>query len=284
MASELPSGVLSNLASSVKNIVTGQPEETEVDASKAPAAKKVHQTVESHHDGTTVQKEKAAAVVHEDVKAHEHEKVDTVVDKDVHQDHYRTTIQPIQDKNVLATKHEYRENEAERDIDHRDNKAKEQAKREAAKFHNEKIVEDTTHSKERAPTKKEEHIHHHIHETVQPVIERETLQDKIIHTTNHIHETEHLNDKHHEAKVAPAISMADFEKGLGSQSGASVSSTVDSKQGKPQTRSATSTKNGQSGIAVDSKKRDTTSEAMDIDAATKVGKLDATEASNPLRQ
>ncbi|KAI0126121.1 hypothetical protein BJ170DRAFT_460572 [Xylariales sp. AK1849] len=286
MASELPTGVLSSLASSVKNIVTGHPgdvDTTHTEITKtvveASAVKKADETVEAHYDDiTTVHKEKAAAVVHEDVKRHEHEQVDTVVDKEVHQDHYHTTVLPVKDKKVLSAKHVYQENEAEKKIDHRDNTARKKAKQEAATIHDTKKVEGTTHSKEYLPTKEDEHIHHHIHETIQPVIERETIQEKIIHTTNHIHETEHLNDEYHGVTVAPAISMADFEAGTGVQTRAAKLAL---KEDKPTTQSASVTKKlsmsdyrkGRTGATTESKKRDAPADDMDIDEATKVGKL-----------
>lgn len=159
MASELPPGALSKLANSVKNIVTGQSENVDDMDVEVRDAKKVDKTVETRDDNTTVHKDKAAAVVHEDVKSHEHEKVDTVVDHEVHKDHYHTTIQPVKDKKVLPTQHVYQDNEIEEEIDHRDNTAKEKAKKEAAKIHNEKKVEDTTHSKDFTPTSENKHIH-----------------------------------------------------------------------------------------------------------------------------
>ncbi|KAM0343790.1 hypothetical protein ACHAPU_008218 [Fusarium lateritium] len=229
MASELPDNALTKLASSVKNIVTGVPLENDVDtqsettvAKTANKSKTLDKSVDKTVDKTvevddhaTIHKEKTAPVVHEDVKSHQHEKVDTEIDHEIHQDHYHTTIQPVKDKNVLPTKHVYKENEMEEEIDHRDDTARKQAEAEAAKIKNEKIVEGTTRSKEIAPAHENQHIHHHIHETIQPVIERETVQQKVIHTTNHVHETEHLNDKHHEATVAPAVSMSDFKKDTG---------------------------------------------------------------------
>lgn len=166
MASELPTSALGNLAHSVKNIVTGQSDEvattpTKIEETKVKthAVKKVDTTAEGHDDSTTVHKEEAAAVIHEDVKPQELEKVDTIVDREVHQDHYHTTILPVKDQKVLPAKHVYQENEAEQEIDHRDNKAKKKVKQEAAGIHNERTVEDTTYSKEYAPTKEGEHIH-----------------------------------------------------------------------------------------------------------------------------
>ncbi|KAF4333131.1 hypothetical protein FBEOM_13079 [Fusarium beomiforme] len=253
MASELPPNALGKLASSVKNIVTGVPLQEQHDAD-ASATKQVDKTVETTDDAT-VHKEKQAPVVHEDVKSHEHEEVDTVVDHEVHQDHYHTTIQPVKDKNILPTKHVYKENEVEEEIDHRNNEAKLKAKEEAAKIHNEKNVEDTTHSKEYAPTNEHEHIHHHLHETIQPVIERETVQQKVIHTTNHIHEKEQLNDKYHEASVAPAISMDEFKNGTGTKTGTTVTKDIEMPV---------------SGVKATAKKRAALTADVDVDEAPKV--------------
>ncbi|KAF4946537.1 hypothetical protein FSARC_14182 [Fusarium sarcochroum] len=270
MASELPEGALGKLATSVKNIVTGGSDtvaESEVEVQGVKKVDKtVDKTVEAHDDETTVHKEKAAAVLHEDVKSHEHEKVDTVVDHEVHQDHYHTTVQPVKDRNVLPTKHVYKENEAEEEIDHRDNTAKKQAKEEAAKIHNEKNVEDTTHSREYAPTNEHEHIHHHIHETIQPVIERETVQQKVIHTTNHVHEKEQLNDEHHEATVAPAITMAEFEKGTGAKAGVSTKKTQDIEIPVSSVKKSSQT-------AVHSKKREASLGDVDMEEGAKVDSI-----------
>ncbi|RGP69228.1 hypothetical protein FLONG3_7864 [Fusarium longipes] len=238
MASDLPPNALGNLASSIKNIVTGVPleqrdetavQDTKVDKSKTldrTADATVDKTVETVDDAT-VEQRKAAPVVHEEVKSHQHEKVDTEVDHEVHQDHYHTTIQPVKDKNVLPTKHVYKENEFEEEIDHRDNQAKMKAKEEAAGIHNEKHVQDTTKSKEYVPAKEHEHVHHHLHETIQPVIERETVQQKVIHTKNKIHEKEQLNDEFHEASVAPAISMAEFEQAGGVKKGTTTTKDIE---------------------------------------------------------
>ncbi|KAF5679655.1 hypothetical protein FCIRC_6033 [Fusarium circinatum] len=259
MASELPPNALGKLASSVKNIVTGVPLENQTEAD-APATKQVDKSLDKTVDKTvettdeaTIHKEKQAPVVHEDVKSHEHERVDTEVDHEVHQDHYHTTIQPVKDKNVLPTKHVYKENEFEEEIDHRNNEAKMKAKEEAAKIKNEKNVEDTTHSREYAPAKENEHIHHHLHENIQPVIERETVQQKVIHTTNRIHEKEQLNDEYHEATVAPAISMDDFKNG-GAKTGTTVTKDIEMPM---------------SGVKATAKKREALGD-VDVEEASKV--------------
>ncbi|KAI1266304.1 hypothetical protein F5Y18DRAFT_383046 [Xylariaceae sp. FL1019] len=321
MASEHEStGVLGSLASSVKSMVTGHHAEVQtahtsatveengaveypkLDTAETATTEVVERTEDVQEDTATIHKEQAAVVVHEDVKPHELEKVDTVVDKEIHQDHYHTTVVPVKDTKVLPTEHVYQDNEAEYDIDHRNNAAKKAAKKKAESIRNEKAVEETTHAKEVAPTKKEEHIHHHIHETIQPVIERETIREKIIHVTNHVHETEHLKDQFHHATVAPAISMADFENGLGAEKEVTIEEVTlvqdedeedgeevaqDGKHGKeykaPTTRSARSTKEvsvsatrkDHKGTPANPKKRHapTDAETEDLEPVTKVGKL-----------
>ena len=62
----------------------------------------------------------------------------------------------------------------------------------------------------------------HIHETIQPVIERETVQEKIVHTTDHVHKVEHQKEEYHGVTTAPAITMAEFKKDSGSQTDADV--------------------------------------------------------------
>ncbi|KAL5586276.1 hypothetical protein FOBRF1_016146 [Fusarium oxysporum] len=272
MASELPPNALGKLASSVKNIVTGVPLEDQ-NETNAPATKQVDKSLDKTVDKTvettddaTIHKEKQAPVVHEDVKSHEHEKVDTEVDHEVHQDHYHTTIQPVKDKNVLPTEHVYKENEVEEEIDHRNNEAKMKAKEEAARIKNEKNVEDTTHSREYAPTKEHEHIHHHLHENIQPVIERETVQQKVIHTKNHIHEKEQLNDEYHEATVAPTISLDEFKNG-GAKTGTTVTKDIEMPV---------------SGVKATAKKREALGD-VDVEEASKVdSSTEMADFSTPL--
>lgn len=50
---------------------------------------------------TTVDEDVRGHVTHETVKPHQHESVTTAVDREVHQDHHHTTIQPIAAKEVL---------------------------------------------------------------------------------------------------------------------------------------------------------------------------------------
>ncbi|KAH0031684.1 hypothetical protein KCU78_g2740, partial [Aureobasidium melanogenum] len=63
-----------------------------------------------------------------------------------------------------------------------------------------------------APTIGGEHIHHHVHETIQPVVNKETIEPHVVHTTVPIHEVHHNAAQHHTASALPAVSMADFKK------------------------------------------------------------------------
>ncbi|EFQ89292.1 hypothetical protein CFE70_003971 [Pyrenophora teres f. teres 0-1] len=62
----------------------------------------------------------ASAVKHEVIKPHVHE-VNTVIDKDVHEDHYHRTVQPVLDREVLPEKHTAKLGAVQhREFDHRD--------------------------------------------------------------------------------------------------------------------------------------------------------------------
>lgn len=50
---------------------------------------------------TTIDQDVRKAVVDEHVKPTQHEEVTTAVNRDVHQDHHQTVIQPLKDKEVL---------------------------------------------------------------------------------------------------------------------------------------------------------------------------------------
>lgn len=51
---------------------------------------------------TTVDEEVRRPVTEEHVRPQEHEAVRTALDKDVHQEHHHTTVQPVQDRETLS--------------------------------------------------------------------------------------------------------------------------------------------------------------------------------------
>lgn len=170
-----------------------------------------------HHD-TTVHEQVAPKVTHEIVKPARHEEVNTAIDKEVHQDHYHHTVQPIHDREVLPEQHKHNVRSVEhREFDHRDHdQTKHALSAEAGKIHDKRVVHDTTHTQTHAPVSQGEHVHHHVHETVQPVIHKEVVQPSVVHTTVPIHEVHHNAAKHHTTSELPPVTMDEFKKHGGS--------------------------------------------------------------------
>jgi hypothetical protein len=187
---------------------------------KAKAAVSDFMSKSGHHD-TTVHEAVAPAVRHEVVKPHEHEEVQTAVDKEVHQDHYHRTIQPVQDREVLPEQHTARLGAVQhREFDHRDHDStKRNLVEEQARFKDERKIDATTHSQSAAAAIGGEHVHHHIHETIQPVVQKETIQPNVIHTTVPIHEVHHNKATHHDTTALPAMTMSEFTNKGGSLQG-----------------------------------------------------------------
>jgi len=173
-----------------------------------------------HHD-TTVHEAVAPAVTQEVVKPHVHEEINTAIDKEVHQDHYHRTIQPVQDREVLPEKHEAKIGAVQhREFDHRDHDAtKRNLVADQAQFKDERRIDATSHSQSVAPVVGGEHVHHHIHETIQPVVQKETIQPSVVHTTVPIHEVHHNKATHHETTALPAMTMEQFKAKGGSLTG-----------------------------------------------------------------
>ncbi|KAF2120914.1 hypothetical protein BDV96DRAFT_485026 [Lophiotrema nucula] len=180
---------------------------------KAKAAVSDFMKKAGHHD-TTVHETVAPAVKHETVKQHEHENVTTAVDKEVHQDHYHRTVQPVHDKEVLPEQHQAKLGSVQhREFDHRDVEGSKHAlATDQAQFRDQQVVHDKTHSQSAGQAIGGEHVHHHIHETIQPVLKKETIQPSVVHTTVPIHETHHQAAKHHETSTLPPVNLSDYKQ------------------------------------------------------------------------
>ena len=129
---------------------------------KAKAAVSNFVSRSGKHD-TTVHEQITPAVTEEHVIPQRHEEVQQAVDREVHQDHYHTTIQPIQHQEVLPEKHLHQMAAVqERSFDH-ENPEQTRAKleREAARFKDTSTTHETRVSSATAPTIEGEHIHHH---------------------------------------------------------------------------------------------------------------------------
>jgi len=169
-----------------------------------------------HHD-TTVHERVAPAVTHETVKPTQHENITTAVDREIHQDHHHTSVQPVHDRQILPEQHHNKvapvEHREFNQNDHSGVKAK--LADTAAQFSDKHTVAPTVESRSAAPVVTGEHIHHHVHETIQPVVHKETVQPHVVHTTVPVHEVHNRSAQHHQTSTLPAVSLGDFNKAGG---------------------------------------------------------------------
>lgn len=190
------------------------------------------------HDGkhkTTVDEDIRPQITEEQIRPHQHENVTTAVDKDIHQDHHHTTVQPLKAKevlpeqhthNVLPTEHKTFKHGNEQEL--RDTLA-----RDAAKYKDTSVTHGTTHSNSGTAVSGE-HIHHHVHEHVQPVVQKEVIAPHVVHTTAPVHETHHAEAVHHGTSVLPTKTVEEFKKAGGVLSGHEAK-TLRSQDGCPPT-------------------------------------------------
>ncbi|KAI9752366.1 MAG: hypothetical protein M1815_000578 [Lichina confinis] len=195
-----------------------------------------------HHD-TTVHENVAPAVVNETVKKTRHDEIQTAVvkaddpsataDREVHQDHHHTTVQPIKDREVLPETHKHHVAPVqERHLDHgNDADIRRRLEQERARFHDTRVEAPTVQSQSTAPTVAGEHVHHHVHETIQPVLQKEVIQPTVVHTTVPVHEVHHKEPVHHTASALPAVSLSDYQRQGGTLSGRNE--RIDGFEGEP---------------------------------------------------
>jgi len=190
---------------------------------KAKAAVSEFMGRSGKHD-TTVDEVVAPAVVKETVNKTQHENVTGVVDREVHQDHYHTSVQPVKDREVLPEQHTHKAVPVEhREHHHGDSEAiKARIQQEHAQFKSTTHEGKTHHTSAEAPVIAGEHRHHHVHEVIQPVVEKETIQPHVVHTTVPVHEVHHNEAKHHTASTLPAMTMNEFKTQGGSLAGREV--------------------------------------------------------------
>jgi len=162
----------------------------------------------------TVDSEVAPAVEHEHVKKQHETREQTFVEKEKHQDHYHTTIQPLKDSEVLPEKHDHIQETERRNINNDDGTAKAKAEADRAGFESTSEQKEFE-SKTKEPTRETEHVHHHLHETVQPVIEKEVIDPSVTHKRVDVKEKIQEPAKHHGVTTNSAISVDEFEKKLG---------------------------------------------------------------------
>ena len=64
-----------------------------------------------------------------------------------------------------------------------------------------------------------EHVHHHVHEIIQPVIHRETVEKHVIHTTVPVREVHRHEPRHHALAALPPMSMEEWVRRGGATGG-----------------------------------------------------------------
>jgi len=172
------------------------------------------------HD-TTVDEQVAPAVTQEEIKPTRHEEVQEAIDREVHQDHYHTTVQPIEAQEVMPEKHLHQMRDVQqRTFEHGDDeKTRLALEEERARFQSESVVHETRTTAAAAPAVAGEHVHHHVHETVQPVVHKEVVAPEVIHTTIPIHETHRAAAEHHGTSVLPTKHLDEFTSTGGSLAG-----------------------------------------------------------------
>merc|ERR1712219_73967 len=172
---------------------------TQMDKAKAAVGSFLHK--DGKHD-TTVHETVNPAVTQENVTRTQHENVTTAVDREVQQDHHQ--MAGVETRNLKHGNDEH---------------VKERLAAAQAQFKNARTVGDTQHTSSANPTIAGEHVHHHVHENIQPVIQKETIQPSVVHTTVPVHEVHQNEAKHHTATSLPAVTMDEFKKQGGHLSG-----------------------------------------------------------------
>lgn len=111
------------------------------------------------HD-TTVHEKVAPAVTHETVTPHKHHRHYTAVDREVHQYHYHTSIQPVNHREVLPEKHHHDllPLETKKFKHGKDHEVAARLREEEAKYRDESVEAETTESHENIAVQTGEHV------------------------------------------------------------------------------------------------------------------------------
>ncbi len=105
-------------------------------------------------------------MVNEKIVKNRHEEATTAIDREIHQDHYHTSIQPVTDREVLPEKHVHNIIGVEK-REHRHGDAgatKARLEQERQQFQSTRVAGPTHETHSVAPVIAGEHVHHHVHE------------------------------------------------------------------------------------------------------------------------
>ncbi|KAK1073166.1 hypothetical protein LTR33_010062 [Friedmanniomyces endolithicus] len=169
----------------------------------APSVDKVTEETETVADQTV-----APAVEHDTIKR-EHE----TLERDV----------PLKDTEVQATEHKFEQAPTEfRSVDKDDGAAEAKVAEKLSGFQDTVKEEATKETHAQDETVVGEHVHHHLHEIIQPVIEKEVIQKSVTHVTHPIKETVHEKSDDHGVTKAKAISVEEFKHRLDGEAATEV--------------------------------------------------------------
>lgn len=148
--------------------VSGSTSTTSGATTDAPSVDKV-----TEETNTAETQEVAPAVEHDKITREHETRERDVVEKEVHKDHYHTTVQPLKDREVEDTEHKFEQAPTEyRETDKDDGAAKAQAEKNLSGFQDTVEEGKTKETEAKDETVMGEHVHHHMHEIIQPVIEK----------------------------------------------------------------------------------------------------------------
>ncbi|KAH6704223.1 hypothetical protein BKA61DRAFT_636074 [Leptodontidium sp. MPI-SDFR-AT-0119] len=181
---------MDNAAAAVTKLF-GKGSTTTADAEQTSSKSSTAATTKPDTVDATVDAQVNPAVEHTHVKKAHETREQTFVEKEKHQDHYHTTIQPLKDTEVVPEKHDYTSVQKERVVNKDDGSAKAKAENDTAG-----------------------HVHHHLHETVQPVIDKEVIVPSVTHKKVDVHEKIQEQSKHHGVTTNSSMSVDEFQKKL----------------------------------------------------------------------
>ncbi|KAL9529315.1 hypothetical protein SMMN14_07396 [Sphaerulina musiva] len=173
-----------------------------------------------HHD-TTVHETVAPAVTHELVTRTEHRNLTRAVDREIHQDHYHTSVQPItQEERSEEQNHNVVQDVEEQNFEYGDPEDTSRRLAELdAEYQNsrEEVIAESTTTE--LPTIEGLHVHHHVHERIQPVIDKRTYETHIYHVVVPVREIHHNAAHYHPSSPLATVTLDQFKQAGGTLNG-----------------------------------------------------------------
>ncbi|CDZ96283.1 hypothetical protein [Phaffia rhodozyma] len=161
---------------------------------------------------TEVCSEIGPEVLQETIIPHVHTEQATAIDRERHIHHHQHRVQPIVATEHLAEEHITQIQPAVVQERHEEMAPEklEMLEKLKTQHKNTRTIAPTEETVAVLGTTASEHVHHHVHEHITPVIHKETHQHKIIHNVIPIHEKIHESPIVHESTVLPTLTMEEF--------------------------------------------------------------------------